>query len=255
MAADRRPVVLCISGIDPTGAAGLHAEIEVLHGMHVHAISLATALTVQDTTDVSQIMPVPVATLAAQWACLQRDGIRPDAVKVGLVPSAAHAQWIAERLTMISCPVVVDPVLRAGGGQPLAAAEWLPQLLAAATLITPNHAEALTLLGRPAEDCALARELRTHLGCGAVVVTGGDVHPDGAQVNHAFADADGAFTLQHPRVAGRFRGAGCTFAAALAGSLAGGQSPRDALPAALERTRLMLARGWPLGQGRWLPGR
>jgi hydroxymethylpyrimidine/phosphomethylpyrimidine kinase len=255
MAADRRPVVLCLSGIDPTGAAGLHAEIEVLHGMQVHVVSLATALTVQDTTNVSQIMPVPMSTLAAQWACLQQDGIRPDAVKVGLVPSAAHAQWIAERLTTLSCPVVIDPVLRAGGGRPMAAAAWLTPLLATATVITPNHAEALTLLGRAVEGCTLARELRVHVGCGAVVVTGGDTHPDAAQVDHAFADGDGAFTLQHPRVAGRFRGAGCTFAAALTGGMACGQSPRDALPHALERTRGALVRGWPLGQGRWLPGR
>ena len=118
-----RPVVLCISGVDPTGAAGLHAEIDVLHGLGVHAISLVTALTVQDTHNVTAVLPVAVDTLAAQWAALQADGIRPDAVKVGLVANAEQATWIAEQVKALGVPMVVDPILRAGGGRDPADAE------------------------------------------------------------------------------------------------------------------------------------
>lgn len=248
-----RPVVLCISGVDPTGAAGLHAEIDVLHGLGVHAISLVTALTVQDTHNVTAVLPVAVDTLAAQWAALQADGIRPDAVKVGLVANAEQATWIAEQVKALGVPMVVDPILRAGGGAGLSSRDALAPLLRAATLLTPNLDEAAALLDLPTDRADMAARLRALWGVDAVLVTGGDTQDE--SVWHGFADAGGHFASHHARLPQRFRGAGCTLSAALAGRMARGDTPRAALPAALEATRAALARAWPLGAGRWIPGR
>lgn len=249
-----RPVVLCISGVDPTGAAGLQAEIEVLHRLGVHAVSLVTALTVQDTRNVAQVLPVALATLIAQWATLQADGVRPQAVKVGLVPDAAQALWVAEMVHGLGVPVIVDPILRAGGGAGLSARNTLAPLLRAATVLTPNLDEAQALIDSPVDRATLAAAVRQHWGVNAVLVTGGDLTGD-AEVWHGFADAGGAFEARHPRLPQRFRGAGCTLSAALAGRMALGETPRAALPAAQEATRAALARAWPLGAGRWIPGR
>lgn len=249
-----RPVVLCLSGIDPTGGAGLQADIEVLQGMGVHALGLVTALTVQDTHNVAEVMPVSVATLTTQWACLLEDGIRPQAIKVGLLPGPEHAAWIVTHCSGRSIPIVVDPILWAGGGQRVAAAEWLAPLLEVATVMTPNRREAMALMETDAERNDLAKTLQSRYG-GAVLVTGGDDQPDDPQVWHAFADEQGSQIVHHPRVPGRFRGAGCSLAAAMAGLLAQGHTPRTALPQALRGTRTALTRGWPLGQGRWIPGR
>lgn len=248
-----RPVVLCISGIDPTGAAGLHAEIEVLHGLGVHAISLVTALTVQDTRNVAAVLPVALDTLAAQWAALQADGIRPDVVKVGLVPTAEQAAWIAEQVTALGVPVVVDPILRAGGGAGLSSRDALAPLLRVATLLTPNLDEATALLDVPTDRNGMAARLRRQWGVDAVLVTGGDAMDD--SVWHGFADAEGHFESPHARLPQRFRGAGCTLSAALAGRMAQGDTPRTAVPAALAAARIALSRAWPLGGGRWIPGR
>lgn len=249
-----RPIVLCISGIDPIGAAGLQAEVEVLHRLGVHALSLVTALTVQDTVNVSAVIPTPVATLAAQWSALQADGIHPQAVKVGLVADAAQARWIAALLDSLGVPVVVDPILKAGGGTTLASRSVLAPILMQATLLTPNLDEALALLDRPVDRDALAGAVRAQWSAEAVLVTGGDAADDAA-VWHGFADAQGGLEMRHPRLAGGFRGAGCTLSATLAGHLAMGRSPREATPLALASTRAALSQGWALGRGRQVPGR
>ena len=183
-----RPVVLCISGVDPTGAAGLQAEIEVLHRLGVHAVSLVTALTVQDTRNVAQVLPVALATLIAQWATLQADGVHPQAVKVGLVPDAAQALWVAEMVHGLGVPVIVDPILLAGGGTGLSARNTLAPLLRAATVLTPNLDEAQALIDSPVDRATLAAAVRQHWGVNAVLVTGGDLTGD-AEVWHGFADA------------------------------------------------------------------
>lgn len=248
-----RPVVLCISGVDPTGAAGLQAEIEVLHGLGIHAISLVTALTVQDTHNVAQVLPVALSTLQAQWAALLADGIRPDAVKVGLVPVAAQAAWIAEQVSALKVPVVIDPILRAGGGTGMSSRDALAPLLRAATLLTPNLDEALALIDTPSERATLAKRVRERWGIDAVLVTGGDAAD--TSVWHGYADAEGHFETQHARLPQRFRGAGCTLSTSLAARLARGDTPREAVPAALAATRAALSEAWPLGSGRWIPGR
>ncbi len=148
-------IALSIAGSDPTGGAGLQADLQVFRAFGVHGAGVVTALTVQDTATVHQVLPVFPNVVLAQLRMLLRD-LRPDAVKLGMLASDDVARSVELGLRELDGrpegrpPLVIDPVLAASDGTPLLERRaWgvLQDLIGRATLVTPNLSEAASLSG------------------------------------------------------------------------------------------------------------
>jgi len=251
-----RPVILAIGGHDPTGGAGIQADIETITALGGRAVTLVTALTAQDTSDVDAVWPTPPPAFRRQ---LQRllDDIRPAAVKIGMLGAGDIIEPLTGLLGRFDGPVVFDPVLAAGGGRPLADATLVQavseRLLPRTTLLTPNRAEArrLTGMGDPAQA---ARALLT-AGVRAVLLTGADEATSGTVVNELYT-ADGTVTpFAWPLLPNRYHGSGCTLASACATRLALGDALPTAVRVAQDFTWQALQQGQAVGHGQWLPER
>lgn len=246
-----KPLVLCLSGHDPTGGAGIHADIEAIGALGGHALSVITANTVQDTSNVRRVVPVAPILLAAQIEALVED-CHIRAIKIGLLGDVTQLDPLLDCIRRLRVPVVFDPVLRAGGGTPLVRSELLAalqeRLLPVVDVLTPNAAEA-RVLGSGADCAAL-------LACGVrhVLVTGGD-EPGEQVVNTWYRRGEPPRSYEWPRLPQRFHGAGCTLAAAIAALLAQGQPMAEALERAQRYTHVALQRAYAIGGGRLIPGR
>jgi hydroxymethylpyrimidine/phosphomethylpyrimidine kinase len=250
------PVVLCVGGHDPTGGAGIQADIETITALGGRALSLVTALTAQDSRDIRAIWPTPAPAFGEQIDTLLSD-ISPDAIKIGLLGSTDLIAVLAAHLDGFAGPVIVDPVLAAGGGVQLAHDELLAaireRLLPHTTMITPNRAEARRLAGLEDPDAAASALLDA--GAGAVLLTGADEAADGQVVNRLFTPAALPQTFEWPRLDGVFHGSGCTLASACAIHLARRQSLEAAVAAAQAFTHRALQRADRPGSGQALPYR
>lgn len=251
--------ILCLSGHDPCGGAGIQADIETINSLGGHAACLITCLTVQDSRGLQALQPVD-AGLLAQQATLLMDDLSIRAVKLGALGSAGAAELAAaliRRLRSINpaLPVVLDPVLSAGGGGQLSDRALLSALrstlLPLITLCTPNHAELQAL--SPANQ---ASEL-VATGCQWLLLTGTDAAPADAPViqHHLYGQSGLTQVFDCPRLPESYHGSGCTLAAALSFYLATGHTVTEALPAALAYTQQCLEDARPLGQGQWFPQR
>lgn len=237
-AAQRIPNVLSIAGSDPSGGAGIQADLKAISANGGYAMAALTALTVQNTQGVQGLHLVPAAFVAAQIEGLVAD-IRIDAVKIGMLGTEEITRAVAHCLPHIPAPVVIDPVMVAKGGDRLLAAEAvaaLRRLLPLATVLTPNLPEAADLLGQPEATSpeamlAQARALLA-LGPAAVFLKGG--HLPAADCPDLFMDARGEQAwLTGPRINTRnTHGTGCTLSSALATHLALGLPPLEACRAA-----------------------
>ena len=157
------PAVLCFAGLDPTGGAGLQADIETIVSMGGHPLPIATSLTAQDTHDVRALMPIDPRHVIVQARTVLAD-IPVAAVKIGLLGSVGIVDALQEILTDCDgVPVVLDPIHRAGGGAPLASDELtsavLSQLVPRTTVLTPNTREARRLAPGAATLANAARRL------------------------------------------------------------------------------------------------
>lgn len=259
--ANSPPVVLAIGGHDPGGGAGIQADIEALAANGTHAATLITCLTVQDSCDVRSLHPVEPELLARQADLLLQD-MRVAAIKIGLLGSPEIAASVADLLGKHPrIPVVLDPVLAAGGGGDLAGAELQrrlrEELLPRCDLITPNIPEAIRLSGlddnaRP-QDCA-----RALLGCGAraVLITGTHDPRAGTSIEHRlYRPHRSPLTSQWQRLPGEYHGSGCTLAAAIAARLALGEPLEQAVAGGLDFTWHSLRQGFRLGRCQSTPDR
>jgi len=250
------PTVLCLSGHDPAGGAGVHADIEAIAAQGAHALTVITALTVQDSRNVARVQAVDATLFAEQIERLLADSdIR--AIKLGLLGDIAQIAVIAATIRRLRVPVVCDPVLRAGGGSDLAATATIAalreQLFPLVDLLTPNAAEARRLAPDAADPAAAAATLWA-AGCRQVLVTGGD--EPGDEVCNLWRRDDGSLReFRWPRLAAAFHGAGCTLASAIAGRLAVGDDWPQAIEQAQRYTHTALARAYRSGRGRLIPGR
>ena len=250
------PSVLCLSGLDPTGGAGLGADIETCLANGVHALGVVTALTVQDTTNVEMIKPVPKRLLQRQLDCLIAD-CSPSAVKIGLIGARDQIPMLAELANSLDVPVVCDPILRAGGGRVLLTSNVMQalhaELLPHVTILTPNSAE-LHRLAPGARNDAAAAAVLLQSGCRHVLVTRGDENRSDV-VNTWYQSKTGAVSWQWERLPQQFHGAGCTLATAIAAQLAHGKSIHAAMQLAQQYTQAALKDPLLVGRGRAIPGR
>jgi hydroxymethylpyrimidine/phosphomethylpyrimidine kinase len=236
------PVALSIAGSDPTGGGGLQADLQVFRALQVHGAGVVTALTVQDTERVHQVLPVFPNVVLEQIRRLLAD-FAPDAVKIGMLATDDVARHVLLGLRgldpALRVPVVVDPVLAASDGTLLLERRGhaaLQDLIARCTLVTPNLPEAETLTGCDVSSEegveAAAAALVSGLGANAALVKGG--HRDGAP-DDLLALREGGTAAFHwlrdaPRLdVGPVRGTGCALASAIAAHLARGEPLPDAV--------------------------
>ncbi|MEM6548266.1 MAG: bifunctional hydroxymethylpyrimidine kinase/phosphomethylpyrimidine kinase [Pseudomonadota bacterium] len=221
------PNILSIAGSDPSGGAGIQADLKSISANGGYAMAALTALTAQNTTAVTGVELVSPAFVAAQIDAVFAD-IRVDAVKIGMIATADIAAAVADALTRHGARnVVLDPVMVAKGGDRLLAEDAVAvlrdRLLPLADILTPNLPEAAALLGEPeivdaGEMQAGAARLRD-LGPKAILLKGG--HLCGTDSPDVLVSASGTAWLKGPRTATRnTHGTGCTLSAALATQLA-----------------------------------
>ena len=253
------PVVLAFAASDPTGGAGIQADLLTLASLGCHPLSVLTGLTVQDTRGVESLLAIEPALVERQARHVLRD-IPVAAFKLGVLGSAGNAQAIAAIFAEHPrTPVVLDPVLASGRGDALADAASLEALRSAllphATVLTPNSLEARRLAGAApdADLAACAREL-ARLGCKYVLVTG--THEAGAEVVNTLYNANGVVREDRwQRLPGSYHGSGCTLASAIAALLARGMEVDQAVRQAQEYTWKSLAAGFSPGHGQAIPDR
>ena len=256
------PIVLTFAGSDPTGGAGMQADLMTISSLGCHALSVITAITVQDSERVEAVNPVD-----ADWVEDQARQVLEDmnvaAFKIGLIGSVENVAAIAEVVSDYpDIPLVLDPVLAAGNGDELASEEMIRAirelLIPQATILTPNSLEARRLAGAEAdgEESALdACAFRILImGCEYVLITG--THENTSQVINTLYGIDGVIrTDSWQRLAGSFHGSGCTLAAAIAATLANGLPLAEGVYEAQEYTWQSLKSGFRPGMGQYLPDR
>jgi hydroxymethylpyrimidine/phosphomethylpyrimidine kinase len=256
------PVVLVFSATDPTGGAGLQADVLTLSSMGCHPLSVVTAITVQDTLGVEDLLPID-----ADWIVDQARAVLEDmpvaAFKIGLIGSVEATAAIAEVVADYpDIPLILDPVLASGRGDDLTDEDMLSarleMLVPQTTLMTPNSVEAmrLALHNREEEDPTLAQcaEYLVGLGCEYVLVTG--THENTPKVENTLYDKDGVVRSDTwERLPGSYHGSGCTLASAIAATIAHGLDVAEAVKEAQEFTWQALSAGYRPGMGQFIPDR
>lgn len=251
-----RPAVLCFSGHDPSGGAGVQADIETLVSQKCHACSVITALTEQDSSKVKKLIPQRAADIVAQATTVLAD-FRVKAIKIGLI--ADHRVALAIHSVLLqnpTIPVILDPILAAGGGAPLADQQLidclLEQLLPCTTILTPNSEEARQLAQQSKlYDCG---QTLLDKGCNNVLITG--AHEQSSVVeNTLFQTNSEPQTFNWQRLAANYHGSGCTLASAIAGLIAQGLDPFTAILEAQEYTWNALEAAYLPGAGQHNPNR
>ncbi len=253
-----KPCVLVFAGLDPSGGAGIQADIQAISAGGAHPLPIVTALTVQDNQHVHAVHPVEPAILREQVRVLIERGTRIDAVKVGIVGSAANARVIAEAIASLrvlksDLPVVLDPVLASGHGDLLTrgdAVQALARLRRLASLITPNLPEARALCG---VDTIEAQAHQLLQEAPHVLIKGG--HGDDDVIVNRWFSAATRRSWQWPRLAGEFHGSGCTLASAIAARLARRPDMEAAIDAAQAYTQRSLAQAFAIAEGQSIPDR
>lgn len=253
-----RPCVLVFAGADPSGGAGIQADIETIASLGAHALCVITALTVQDNDHVHSVHPVP-ALLVQQQAQALINKIEISAVKIGIVGNQENAQAIAELVYALkqnqpNLPVVLDPVLASGNGDDLAsddAMQSMAALYGVATLITPNLVEAALLCGG---DRRLETQVESLLlVCEHALIKGGHDLSE-TVVNRWFTEGTSR-TWSWPRLPGAFHGSGCTLASAIAALLANGQPMADAIDLGQAYCQQTLESSYAIAVGQRIPNR
>lgn len=251
-----RPIVLTIAGSDPSGGAGVQADLKTFAAWRTFGQAVITVLTAQSTAAVHGVHAAPAEFVGQCLDAVLAD-CPPRAVKTGMLFDASIIRIVAARLGAFRCAgVVVDPVMVAGSGDSLlrddAVSAMVTRMLPLARLVTPNLREAEILAGRPIADidgawAAAARIL--DLGPGAVLLKGG--HREGPLVSDLLLHADGRRErFDRPRIAvARTHGTGCTLSAAIAAGLAHGMELGEAVQRAGDWVHAALAAASPIGRG------
>lgn len=251
-----RPVVLSFSGHDPSGGAGVQADIETIISHQCHACSVITALTEQDSRNVKKLIPQNSQDIIDQ-ANTVLDDFQVKSIKIGLIGHYETALAIHSILLKHpQIPVILDPVLAAGGGTLLASERLIEcireQLIPCSTVLTPNSEEARILAQKKdLDDCGNALVSR---GCDFVLITG--AHEQSTTVdNQLFQVNDKTEMFSWDRLKGEYHGSGCTLASSIAAIIAHGLDPFTAICEAQQYTWNALESAYHSGKGQMNPNR
>lgn len=257
------PIVMVFAASDPSGGAGLQADIMTLSSMGCHPLSVVTALTVQDSAGVEDVLAIDADWVSDQARALLED-MSVSAFKVGMLGSVENIAAIAEIISDYpDIPLVLDPVLSSGRGDELASEDMIAALrellLPQTTLLTPNSIEARRLAldeSNEEDDPDLAECARRLVGAGAeyVLITG--THEHTPQVVNSLHGENGLIRADAwERLPGSYHGSGCTLASAIAANLANGLEIAEAVRDAQDYTWQALENGFRPGMGQYLPDR
>lgn len=257
------PIVLSFAASDPSGGAGIQADILTLSSMGCHALSVITAITVQDTVGVEGVLPLDAEWVADQARCVLED-MPVTVFKLGVLGSVEVIAAIAEVVSDYpEVPLVLDPVVSSGRGDELASEEMVVAMreliIPQTTLITPNSLEARRLALDESDDNddpsleECARRILA-LGCEYVLITG--THENTPQVVNTLYSQEGVLRSDSwQRLQGTYHGSGCTLASAIAATIANGLSISEAVRDAQEYTWQTLSSGYRPGMGQHIPDR
>ena len=256
------PIVLTFAASDPTGGAGLQADLLTLAAMGCHPLSVVTALTVQDTRGVDDLLAID-----SDWVVDQARKVLEDmpvaAFKLGVLGSVENIAAIAEILSDYpEVPVILDPVLASGRGDSLSNEDMINALreliVPQTTVLTPNSMEARRLAEEdededdPELDACASRLIAC--GCEFVLITG--THENTLEViNTLYGEKGVVRTDRWKRLPGSYHGSGCTLASAIAATMANGLDVPEAVRESQEYTWQALAHGFRPGMGQHLPDR
>ena len=257
------PIVLCFAATDPSGGAGLQADIMTLSSMGCHPLSVVTAVTIQDSAGVEDLLALDPEWVADQARCVLED-MAVSAFKIGVLGSVEIIAAIAEVVSDYpDIPLVLDPVLASGRGDELVTDEMIAAmrelLIPQTTLITPNSVEARRLALDESNDnddpglseCA---QRLLDMGCEYVLITG--THENTPQVINTLYTQDGILRNDSwERLPGSYHGSGCTLAAAVTATIANGLSISEAVRDAQEYTWHALKSAFRPGMGQYIPDR
>lgn len=251
-------IALSIAGSDPSGGAGLQADLKTFHRLGVYGEAVVTLITVQNTRGVTRVEVLAPDLVLEQIQAVCCD-IPPHAAKIGALGNRAVVEAVAGAAQSFTFPLVIDPVMISKNGVRLMDNEAAQQALATcliprAFLLTPNLEEAAVLAGFPVTDLASMRkaaEKLVSLGAKNVLIKGGHLDADQA-VDVLFEPAHGFHEFSAPRIATQHtHGTGCTYSAAITAELAKGSALRDAIGKAKEfiTEAIRTAPGLGLGAG------
>ncbi len=246
---DKRPLVLSVAGFDPSGGAGVLLDTAVFRGMGFRAAAVLTAVTVQNTAGVKSVHPLAARLIRDQWRAVAEDDSIAG-IKVGMVGTAENLRMIVRELERYpGIPRVIDPVLRATSGAPLAGPSAVPRFLdglrGRATLLTPNREEAARLTRRPARSILEMDEAarlifdRSGIAC---LVKGGRLA--GASVDVLY-DGRRSHLFSRARIAGGVHGTGCHLSSSIVGFLVRGYDLPQAVRLAAATTRRAIRKAQP----------
>ena len=255
------PAVLSFAATDPSGGAGIQADILTLASMGCHPLSVITAITVQNTSGVEAMSPLDADLVADQARAILED-IPVAAFKIGVLGSAENVAAIAEIVSDYpEIPLILDPVLASGRGDEFANEDILSAikelLIPQCTVITPNTPELRRLMLEEDEDGIAVETLSIRLiemGCEYVLVTGTH-EPTPDVINMLFFEKGIVRSDTWQRLPGSYHGSGCTLASALAATIARGLDISEAVREAQEYTWQALKFGFRPGMGQFVPDR
>jgi len=255
------PIVLSFSANDSSGGAGIQADILTIASMGCHPLSVITAITVQDTAGVDDVMALDPGWVVDQARAVLED-MPVHVFKIGMLGSVEIITAIAEVISDYpDIPLVLDPVLSSGRGDEFANEDMVlamrELLLPQTTIITPNSLEARRLAQEDdydAPDLGQCGSRILHMGCEYVLITG--THENSPEViNTLYAAAGIVRSDAWQRLPGSYHGSGCTLASAIAANLANGLPVAEGVYEAQEYTWQALKAGFHPGMGQYLPDR
>lgn len=260
---DIPPIVLSFAATDPSGGAGLQADILTIASMGCHPLSVVTAITVQDTGGVEDVQPIDSEWVADQARVVLED-MPVAAFKIGLLGSVENIAAIAEVISDYpDIPLVFDPILASGRGDELANEDMLDAmcelLLPQTTILTPNSLEARRLIqdednDEDNPDLAECAKRIIQMGCEYVLVTGTHEHTPKV-INTLYGERGIVRSDSWARLTGIYHGSGCTLSSAIAALLANGLPMEEAVKEAQEYTWQALQFGFRPGMGQHIPDR
>lgn len=243
--------VLILAGLDPTGGAGIGADIETLCAHNIHSLPFITALTAQNTSSVAIIRPVTTKLIKQQIYQL-KDDIRIDGIKIGLLGSEAQIKFLINIVIQLNVPVVFDPIIKSSTGDILVTEDILPsirKLITKCTLITPNAQELLLLSQIENEQQAVKS-----LNCPWVLLTKTD-SADTDICHTLYKNGEQLQKYNYQKLPQQYHGSGCTLSAAIIAGLVQNKKTQIACENALNWTYQTLKTAYKLGKAQLCPNR
>jgi hydroxymethylpyrimidine/phosphomethylpyrimidine kinase len=248
-------IALTIAGSDSSAGAGIQADLKTFAAHKIYGVCVITALTAQNTTNVFKIFKIPLDMIEAQLDALFED-FTISSIKTGMLPSAEIIALVANKLSGLNVPIVVDPIIQAGVGRDLiekeAINEFISRLFPIATLVTPNIFEAESFSGvrvKSESDLKVSAQKMIEKGVKAILIKGGHLNVPEV-VDFLFLKNGKQKVFRKTRVQGQTRhGTGCVLSAAIAANLADKMDLAEAVDRAEKYIDMIFPETLKLGHG------